>query len=66
MEGDHTSFVPASGSIQWEGQGERTRSLRLRGMIADHQVTATVAVVGDHIHLFTRVRAGDVRVGVAW
>ena len=56
-EGDHaSSYTPATGVIEWEEEDQGVWSMRLRGTIADHRVTASVAVVGDAIHLFTKVR----------
>ncbi len=50
---DHT-HIEASGSIEWEGLDKQ--SLRLRGAIGDHKVSAAMATVGGTIHIFTRVR----------
>ena len=53
---DGEDCTPASGNIRWEGLGaEGARSLKLRGSIGDHQVSADVATVNDTIHIFTRV-----------
>ncbi len=46
--------------IKWERGEQGARSLRLRGTLADHHVAASVAVVGNSIHLFTRVRRGPI------
>lgn len=54
-DGGHTS-VTAAGQLEWESKEGGAKSLRLRGVIGDHQVSASVAVVADTIHIFTRVR----------
>lgn len=46
--------VMASGQIQWE-EKEGVWSMRLQGTIKDHQVSVSVAVVDNQLHLFTMV-----------
>lgn len=57
VDGEDHTHIKASGNIQWEGLDKAgPQSLRLRGVIGDHQVLADVATVGGVIHIFARVR----------
>ena len=48
--------VQASGIIEQEqGVGIRAQSLKLVGVVQDSRVSANVAVVGDMVHIFTKV-----------
>ena len=54
--GDQGTPLSASGRLDWrEGREGGAQSLRLQGVIGDHQVSADVAVVENTVHIFTRV-----------
>lgn len=54
-EGGSRTSVTAAGRLEWEEEEGGAKSLRLQGVVGDHQVSANVAVVADTIHIFARV-----------